>query len=291
MGCAKLPPMRSLPFLLAALIVPTAARAACLPVRVMTYNIRLDLASDGVNRWSARRDFLVGQVALMRPGLLGLQEVVPGQKADLERMLPGYTFLGLPREDGKTKGEYSNLAVERAAFRVRASGTFWLSPTPDRPSKGWDAAFSRIATWARVTRSADGKRLLVLNSHFDHRGEVAKLEGAKQVAAWLKAHRRPGETVIMLGDLNSTPDSPPLAALTGDGGLKDSHSASASPPVGPDGTFNNFVTVPTDSNRIDYVLADPDVAVDRYAVLAWHGHGGRVASDHWPVVADLKLCR
>jgi endonuclease/exonuclease/phosphatase family metal-dependent hydrolase len=283
--------MQNLSFLLAALSVPTPAQAACLPLRVMTYNIRLDLAADGVNRWSARRDFLVGQVGLMKPGLLGLQEVVPGQKTDLEGMLPGYAFLGLPREDGKSKGEYSNLAIDRAAFRVRASGTFWLSPTPDKPSKGWDAAFSRIATWARLTRVADGKRLLVLNSHFDHRGEVAKLEGAKQVAAWLKTNRRPGETVIMLGDLNSTPDSPPLSALTGDGGLRDSRAASVSPPIGPEGTFNAFVTVPNDSKRIDYVLTDPDVAVERHAVLAWHGDGGRVASDHWPVVADLKVCR
>lgn len=283
--------MRKFIVLAAAIITSTSAHAACLPLRVMSYNIRLDIASDGVNRWSARRDFLVGQVALMKPGLLGLQEVVPGQKAGLERMLPGYVFLGLPREDGKTRGEYSNLLVDRVAFRVRTSGTFWLSPTPDRPSKGWDAAFSRIATWARLTRVADGKRLLVLNSHFDHRGEVAKLEGARQVAAWLKANRRPGEALIMLGDLNSTPDSPPLAALTGDGGLRDSRPASSSPPVGPEGTFNAFVTVPADSKRIDYVLADPDVAVERYAVLAWHGDGGRVASDHWPVVADLKVCR
>ncbi len=278
-------------FALAALLPATVAHANCLPMRVMSFNIRLDLASDGVNRWSERRDFFVGQVALMKPTLLGLQEVVPGQKADLERMLPGYAFLGLPREDGKSKGEYSNLAVDRAAFRVRASGTFWLSPTPTVPSKGWDAAFSRIATWARLTRVADGKRLLVLNSHFDHRGEVAKLEGARQVAAWLKANRRPGEAVIMTGDLNSIPDSPPLAALTGDGGLRDSRIGSVSPPIGPEGTFNAFVTAPTDSKRIDYVLADPDVAVERHAVLAWHGPSGRVASDHFAVVADLRVCR
>ncbi len=277
-------------FACAALPAGTAL-AKCLPMRVMSYNVRLDIASDGINRWSERRDFFVGQVALMRPALLGLQEVVPGQKTDLERMLPGYVFLGVARDDGKAKGEFSNLAVDRAAFRVRDSGTFWLSPTPGTPSKGWDAAFPRVTTWARLTRIADGKRLLVLNSHFDHRGETAKLEGARQVAAWLKANRKANETVIMTGDLNSIPDSPPLAALTGDGGLRDSRTASASPPIGPEGTFNAFVTVPADSKRIDYVLADPDVAVEHYAVLAWHGEAGRVASDHWPVVADLRVCR
>ena len=72
----------------------------CAPLRVMTYNIRLDLESDGINRWSNRRDQFIGQVALMHPAILGLQEVVPGQKADLERALPDYAFLGTPREEG-----------------------------------------------------------------------------------------------------------------------------------------------------------------------------------------------
>ena len=99
-------------------------KPACEPLRVMTYNIRLDIESDGINRWSNRRDQFIGQIRLMRPALLGLQEVVPGQKADLERALPGYAFLGVARDDGKAKGEYSSLAVDRSVFRVLSSGTF-----------------------------------------------------------------------------------------------------------------------------------------------------------------------
>ena len=263
----------------------------CAPLRVMTYNIRLDLESDGPNRWSERREQFIGQVRLMHPGILGLQEVVPGQKADLERSMPGYAFLGVARDDGKSKGEFSNLAIDRALFEVRSSGTFWLSPTPDVPSKGWDAAYPRIATWAHLVRRNDGKRFLALNTHLDHVGKQARLESARQIVRWIAANRTPGESVIVTGDLNAEPGTPPLNELTSsDPGLRDAWTASKTPPVGPEGTFNNWVLVPTEKRRIDYMLFDPSIEVDRYAVLAWHGEGGRLASDHYPVLADVRAC-
>src|SRR5678816_1987083 len=106
----------------AALAVAAPVQTSCTPIRVMTYNIRLDVAEDGVNRWSNRRDQFIGQIALMHPAILGLQEVVPGQKADLQRAFPGFSFLGLPRE---TDGEAANLAFDSNIFRLQSSGTFW----------------------------------------------------------------------------------------------------------------------------------------------------------------------
>ena len=94
--------------------------------------------------------------------------------------------------------------------------------------------------------------------------------------------------VIITGDLNAEPTSPPMIELTNQ--LRDSRMISKTPAVGPEGTFNDFALVPEKSPRIDYVLVDPSVSVERYAVLAWHGEGGRPASDHFPVVADLGAC-
>lgn len=265
------------------------AKPVCPPIRVMSYNIRLDLESDGPNRWSERRGQFIGQVQLMRPSILGLQEVVAGQKIDLERALPDYTFLGIARDDGRSAGEFSNLAIKRDSFRVQSSGTFWLSPTPGKPSKGWDAAYRRIATWAHLVRRSDDQRFLALNTHLDNEGQIARLEGARQIVRWISTNRGKGELVIVTGDLNSEPGSPPLRELTSS--LRDARTASRTLPVGPEGTFNDFQPLPTESPRIDYVLADPSLGVDRYAVLAWHADGGRVASDHFPVVADLSTCR
>ena len=254
----------------------------------MSYNIRLDLASDGINRWAERREQLVGQVRLVRPAILGLQEVTRDQKDDLEAALPEYRFLGVPRDDGQSKGEYSNLAIDRAAFRIGLSGTFWLSPTPDTPSKGWDAAFPRIATWAKLVRRSDGRRFLAVNTHLDHQGQQARLEAVRQILRFVSARKAAGESVIVTGDLNAEPASPPIVELTNR--LRDSRMISKTPAVGPEGTFNDFKLVPEVSRRIDYVLVDPSLSVKRYAVLAWHGEGGRPASDHFPVVADLDAC-
>ena len=278
-------------FGLAVATMGAAPARTCEPLRVMSYNIRLDLESDGINRWANRREQFVGQIRLMQPAILGLQEVVPGQKADLERALPSYEFLGVARDDGRSKGEFSNLAIRRDLFRVSTSGTSWLSPTPAVPSKGWDAAYPRIATWAKLERRSDGRRFLALNTHFDHVGATARLQSSRQIAGWLLAQRKGGEAVIMTGDLNTEPGTPPINELTRSAlGLRDAHEATRRPRVGPEGTFNNFVLVPTESRRIDYVLASSSLAVENYGVLAWHGEGGRPASDHFPVIVDLNPC-
>jgi len=275
---------------LAALVTGTAtAKTSCEPIRVMTYNIRLDLAEDGVNRWSNRRDQFIGQIGLMHPAILGLQEVVPGQKGDLERALPNYSFLGLPREEG---GESANLAFDRNVFRLGSSGTFWLSPTPNVPSKGWDAAYSRVATWAHLTRRNDGRRFLAVNTHLDNEGKQARLEGARQISRWIAANRAPGELVVVTGDFNTNPGSPPVQAFTSAPfDLRDARTISKTPAVGPEGTWNDFVLLPKESERIDFVMLDPRMSVERYGVLAWHNEGGRPASDHFPVVADIEPCR
>jgi len=258
----------------------------------MTYNIRLDLESDGANRWSNRRDQFIGQIRLMRPAILGLQEVVPGQKADLEKAFPDFTFLGIAREPGPS-GEAANLAFDRNQFRLGSTGNFWLSPTPNVPSKGWDAAYSRIATWVRLVRKSDGKKFLVLNTHMDNEGQTARLEGAKQIVRWLSSNRKSGESVLVTGDMNTTADTPPIKEFTSAAlGLRDARLISKTPPVGPEGTWNDFraIPLPQDEMRIDFVLVDPKIDVADYGVLAWHGDGNRTASDHFPVVADLKPC-
>lgn len=265
---------------------------SCEAFRVMSYNIRLDLASDGVNRWSERREQLIGQVRLMQPAILGLQEVVLGQKSDLEQALPGYAFLGVARDDGKSAGEFSNLAVDRSVFDVKSSGTFWLSQTPDAPSRGWDAAHRRIATWAHLVRKGDRRRFLALNTHLDNEGQQARLESAKQIVGWLRTNRAPDEAVLVTGDMNTEADTAPITELTSAAlGLRDSRQVSNTPPVGPTGTWNNFQALPKDSRRIDFVLVDPSLEVERYAVLAWQFDGDRVASDHFPVVADVSACK
>lgn len=258
----------------------------------MTYNIRLDTPADGDNRWANRRDLLVAQVRLLRPAVLGLQEVLPGQRADLAAALPGYRFVGGGRDDGKGQGEAAPLAIDTAVFRIADSGMFWLSPTPDVPSLGWDAAYRRVASWARLVRRADGAPVLALGTHWDHVGQAARQASARQLLGWIAAHRRRDEAVILLGDFNAGLDEPSLQALThGQPALADSRALAQEPAVGGAITFNGFVPLPATGGAIDHVFVTAPVQVRRHHVLA-ETFDGRLASDHFPVIADLELaCR
>ena len=272
--------------------VADAQKQSGVDLRVITYNIRLDLASDGPNAWPRRKEMVADLLKRERPDILGLQEVLLHQKGDLEAALTGYDFDGVGRDDGAASGEFSPLSWRRDRFERIGGGTFWLSPTPDRPSKGWDAAYPRIATWATLRVLASGRTIHVLNTHFDHVGTEARASSGRMIADWARRHTERGEPVIVIGDFNAAPDDPAIAALVGEGrsGLKDSRTSSRQAPYGPPGTFNAFRIDSDAAAPIDHIFVSKDLAVARYAVVTQHW-GGRLPSDHYPVVVDIEIAR
>lgn len=283
--------MRWLALVLAALLVlPVAAKERADRYGAMTYNIRLDIASDGDNAWPHRRAALTSLIAYYAPDLVGMQEVLSHQKHEVEADLPGYVFVGAARDDGRDKGEFSPLGFRRDRFALVASGTFWLSPTPDVPGRGWDAAYPRVASWARLRDKASRRSLLVVNTHMDHVGTTARLEGARQIRRWIAANRHAGESVVLMGDFNSPVDSAPYAAITqaGDGALRDTLTISRTPHFGPRGTFTGFRIERNEASPIDHIFVGEGVAVLRHATLTQQT-GGKLPSDHYPVLADLCI--
>lgn len=274
----------------ALLALPAAAKERADHYEAMTYNIRLDVASDGGNAWPHRRSALTALVAYRAPDLVGMQEVLLHQKQAVETDLPAYQFVGVARDDGKEKGEYSMLGFRRDRFTLVGSGTFWLSPTPAVPSKGWDAALPRIATWARLHDRSSKRILLVVNTHFDHIGEVARQESARLIRHWIDGQRKPGESAVLMGDFNSPATSNPYAAIVepGKGALRDSAAISRTPHYGPPGTFTGFDIARMDASPIDHIFVSDDVTVLHHATLT-DQNGGKLPSDHYPVVADLCL--
>lgn len=267
-----------------------ALARACPPVevRAMSYNIRLDLASDGTSAWPYRRNELIGQIEIIRPDIIGLQEVLSNQRRDMAAALSDYHFLGVARDDGVDAGEYSPLAISKAAFAIGQNGTFWLSPTPDRPSLGWDASYKRIVTWAHLTHRS-GAAILALNTHWDHQGLAARGESGAMIARWIAQHRRPGERLLILGDFNASLSEFSMKRLT-DTGLADTR-ATAREVLGGETSFNDFQAIPTEqSAAIDHILVDSSWRVRRHATIAQHVDG-KAISDHFPVVADLSLDR
>lgn len=279
--------------LLYAALAVAAPAAPPAELRVMTYNIRLDLASDGVNRWANRSSWVAAQILWLRPDLFGMQEVLPAQKADLAAQLPQYQIFGGGRDDGRETGEASPIGFDKSRFTLVEEGLFWLSLTPSVPSRGWDAALPRIVTWARLRIRGTPQVVLAVNTHWDHIGLVARQQSAAQMLRWIGEHAKRCEYVLVLGDFNSELDSEQMRALMkGPLELRGARGASRAAPFGPSGTFNAFEPQPNPKRAIDHVLLGKDIDVERYAVFA-QVIDGRVPSDHFPVLADLVLtpCR
>lgn len=288
--------MRSLFAITAALALsashPAAGSRPCNapPLLAMTYNIRLDTPADGENAWAHRKAFFIGQIAVVRPDLLGLQEVLINQRKDLAAALPDYELTGGGRDDGKEAGEASPLAINRRSFNILASGMFWLSPTPNRPSLGWDAGYRRVVTWAHLRRKSDGLRLLAINTHWDHQGLEARRQSSRQVLGWIKAHLGKDERLVLLGDFNAELSEDSLVLLTapdpGGTSLRDARTEAGALRFGPSFSFNGFKTESSGGKLIDHIFVGPSVKVLTHGVLAAQ-QDGRVASDHFPVVALL----
>ncbi|HYC75392.1 endonuclease/exonuclease/phosphatase family protein [Brevundimonas sp.] len=272
--------------LVAALSLARPALAAHDPAsfRVMSYNIRFDGPSDNPP-WSERSPHMADQIAFLDPDLLGLQEAQPHQVRYLAARMPGYDHYGLGRDDG-VSGEAATLFWKRDRYEQVLAETLWCSPTPAVPSKGWDAAYPRTVTRVLLRDRRDGRLLDVRNTHFDHVGVVAREQCAELVSSLAPAEADGARAeVVLMGDFNTGPDTAPYRRILASG-LRDARAIS---PIdfGPAGTFNAFDIANDNAGvAIDHVFVGPGLAVERFAVPT-DSFGGRVISDHFPVVADL----
>lgn len=276
--------------LAAALLLLTSLTArAGEPLRVATFNLRLALASDAPNDWPNRRAQVLALIQHHDWDLFGTQEARPEQVADLEQ-LPGYLRVGVGRDDGAGRGEHAAVFIRKARLELRRQGTFWLSETPERPSKGWDArCCHRIVTWVelRDRRAPEAGSFFLFNTHFDHEGTVARRESARLLLSRWKtlAGDRP---TLVVGDFNAAPGSEPVQLMSA--ALLDARETSRTPPYGPDGTFQGFrIDAPlTTKDRIDHIFHTPGIEVLSWAALTDSRHG-RFPSDHLPVQAVVRL--
>ena len=260
------------------------------PVRVMTFNIRYDNPADSLDKWAYRKDRAAKAIRFYDADIVGTQEVLHNQLEDLRQRLPGYEVIGVGREDGKEKGEYSALWYRKDRFTAKESGWFWLSETPEvAGSKGWDGACERIATWAKLQDKLTGQELFVLNTHLDHVGVEARREGVKLVLD--KVQELGGDLpVIVTGDFNAAPESDVIRQVTDTADpehLTDARTVAALV-YGPDWSFHDFGRIPYGHReRIDYIFVKNGLEVLKYGILA-ETEGDAYLSDHTPVLVSVK---
>ncbi len=253
------------------------------PIRAMSFNIRYGTANDGRNHWSRRQDLVADTIDRHRPHVLGVQEALEFQLRFLEEAFPEYRRIGVGR-DADGGGEHAALFIDAQRFEVVESGTFWLAPESDQPGAlGWDAALPRVCTWARLRDRVDDSPLLVLNAHFDHRGERARLESARMIGT--RVRQEPDTPTLVLGDLNASEGAAPLDALRGSG-LRDTFRV-VHPDAAKVGTFGGFRGA-IDGAKIDYVLVNRRLDVTRASIDRTR-YTDRDASDHYAVTATVVL--
>ena len=237
---------------------PVASSNAAL--RVMSFNIRLNVASDSANAWPYRIDAV--ERIMQDADVVGVQEALPGMLETLDTRLDGWTRIGVGR-DADGGGEYSAIFYRTDRLERLADDTFWLSETPEVPgSKSWDAAITRIATWGTFRDRASGDELTIINTHFDHIGQTAREQSAQLIVDRFDQLAGDGPVVLM-GDFNVTPDNPVYPVLTEGTGLADARLISSTPPRGVAATWNGFRRDEL-VRRIDFVFVR-GLAVQQFA--------------------------
>ena len=252
---------------------------------LISFNIRYDNTSDTINNWNKRKASMASLIQHYDADIVGIQEGLHHQVDYLNNALNGYSYVGVGRDDGQQKGEYSAIFYNSDKFKVLKTNTFWLSETPEKVSVGWDASMERICTYALFENVKTKKQFYVFNTHFDHKGMQARINSAQLIYKKIKEINTSDLPVILMGDLNLTPDTEPIQFLKNN--LTDAMGISRKPFYGPKGTFNGFDQVRIMENRIDYIFVN-NIDVLSYTHIDDRMPNNMHISDHLPVLMSLK---
>ncbi|MBX2872752.1 MAG: endonuclease/exonuclease/phosphatase family protein [Saprospiraceae bacterium] len=256
-------------------------------ISVMTFNLRYSTPRDGENSWDNRKAFVADLLQYYEPDIFGVQEALDEQMQYLDQVLTAYTFVGVARDDGKKKGEYSGVFYQKDQYQLLEGSTFWLSEQPNKPSVGWDASMERICTYVHLKHNSSGRQFWVFNTHFDHKGKQARAKSVDLILQWIQKKNKAGEPVFLTGDLNLSPEEKPIKKLAK--AMADSWEHSLNPPYGPTGTFNGFKFDSLLERRIDYIFVSREnIEVKKYITIDDFKEF-RYPSDHMPVLIHCKI--
>ena len=273
---------------------PLLGRARRDQLHVMTCNLRFD-RSDTTrpgepDHWPDRRPLLVSLLSREQPTILGVQEALFGQLPALREALPGHELIGYGREGGSA-GEHAAILYDPARLRLRGWDQFWLSDTPQQiGSVTWGHTVTRIAVWARMEDLATGREFGIVNTHFDHESEPARVESARALLDLLQGGPLDGLPVLTTGDFNSPAhDSGAYTHLVTSGPALDTWDAAEERLTPAWGTFPDYREPVEGGDRIDWVLATEEFDILRAAINVSTGPDGAAHSDHAPVQALVAL--
>jgi endonuclease/exonuclease/phosphatase family metal-dependent hydrolase len=287
--------------------IAKVALAACsdplpdtgLNLKVMSFNIRRGTAKDGKNHWIFRRNRVSELLHHYRPDVLGLQEALDFQIAEIRAMLPGYGRVGNGNLGGG-KGLHTVIFYDAVRFAASAEGTFWFSDTPDIPgSKGWGNIIPRTCTWVRLIEQDSGQPFYFYNVHMDHISQRSRKKSADFLMKFIHA-RSALEPFVLTGDFNAREKSMSIQYLKGKMPLRIRTKGSVSNPEPLMDTFR--VRNPHDRHvatfhgfrryffrfKLDYIFVPSSVRVQDAEIIQplWKKC---YPSDHFPLLTHMYL--
>jgi len=273
---------------------------------VMTFNLRYGTANDGNNVWDNRKDLVIQTLAKYQPTVVGIQEGLNFQLEYIASKLTDYRQFGISRR-GNTEDEYSAILYDATQVELQEGGNFWLSETPNQPgSQSWDSSLPRMVTWARFRHQNSDREFYLFNTHFDHRGEIARQKSALLV--WKRIREiDPNTPLFLTGDFNTVRKKTAWNFLVGNaplegecGELIDAWEEAPTRTASVTTTFHGFHGLEVENRRwqdgrwingdshIDWILFRPGVRV-KYATIVTDNRNVRYPSDHYPVYAEFEI--
>ena len=263
-----------------------------LTLKVMSFNMRYNNSADANNAWPHRTDSVAKLIHKELPDVIGAQELLKEMLTDVLRLAPQYEYVGVGREDGKEKGEYSAILYNKKRFKLLDKGWLWLSETPNTPSKGWDAACERILTWAILQDSTTGRKMACFNTHFDHVGQLARKKSAQMLLDAVEQYAN-GYPVVVTGDFNASPNDTAIQLILNK--QQPLHLTEAREVAlqteGPQWSYHEWGKLPLEKRPlIDPVFLKGEIEVKTYRLWAEPDTPERVyLSDHAPVVVEVAM--
>lgn len=262
---------------------PIPEAAVTQDLTVMSYNVYV--AGTGERSPENRTPLVLEKIRSYMPDSFGLQEADEGWVERISTALADeYAYVGIGRDrDGG--GEASPVFYLKDKYELLDSGTFWLSKTPDKPSRGWDAMFNRICTYAVLKDKETGFTYAHFNAHFDHLGVIARNESVAVIASKI-AEVAPDIPVVFSGDLNDNEGTEMYNRVL-ESGLKDTKYLAETSDSGV--TYHGYMGDDPEGLPIDFIFSNGYVkSVESYTVDRAQLNG-IFASDHHPVISKLTL--
>ncbi|MBR3767573.1 MAG: endonuclease/exonuclease/phosphatase family protein [Clostridia bacterium] len=247
-------------------------------VRIMSFNIRC-------NEYNKRKKIVPQLIKEYSPDSVGIQECTYTWYKNLTESLPEYEFIGVGRDSGGTDkdcGEMSAVLYRKDKYTLVDSGTFWVSETPDEVSFGWDADCRRICTWVILKNIETGEEYAHVNTHLDHKGKEARVNGSKMVSEHALTFDMP---TVLTGDFNFNKETDLYKGII-ETGLRDTQDIAVNTMTGK--TYHGY-DGGVDGSPIDFIFVNDEIAsVSTYKIVR-DMYGKKYSSDHYPIYADMKF--